>query len=518
MKRSLSVSLASILIGAAIVVGPPANATVCVGFAGGDGSVENPYQVSSRAELEALDTCYASGNYFLQTADIDLGGENDPWTPLGGANAFAGNYDGGNYEIQNLHVVRQWNAGLFDGTAGAVFTRVRLIDFSVTSLSGGYAGGLVAFSRDTVVSKTIIKGTVTSTGITGGLIGVHWGGQMKHVSEIYADVNVSGGGNGTGGLIGQSIAEASVIEDVFVKGTISGSSLGGGGVVGFGEYSQLRRAVSIALVNGTNSYRGGVAGYFGGNTAVFTDSFHLDTAVTTISSNYPTSRTMAQLTSAGTYTNFDLGTIVDSPTKWRIIDGLNDGLPFLSFTTIVNSPPATPEPVAYSGPIVKVSYQKVAAGDVVAFSGERLLGITAVSIGGQVAEIKTQSEEGFSIRIPSGLSAGTYDLVITSDSGILTVQDGLKVSPSATVASLARSSTRLKQDGSVKVYVNDVVGAGKVQVFHNGKEVGWVRATDASNSRLRDGYFVRTINLQPGKNIITVFREGVQVSRKAYTK
>jgi hypothetical protein len=118
------------------------------------------------------------------------------------------------------------------------------------------------------------------------------------------------------------------------------------------------------------------------------------------------------------------------------------------------------------------------------------------------------------------LKPGVYDLVIVSDSGTLTVQDGLRVaagSSSVGATSEARPSTKLREDNTVKVWVFDVVGAGKVQIFHNGKEIAWVNTSDSSDSKLTAGYLVRTVDLAPGKNVIEVYVDGSRVDRKAYT-
>jgi hypothetical protein len=75
----------------------------------------------------------------------------------------------------------------------------------------------------------------------------------------------------------------------------------------------------------------------------------------------------------------------------------------------------------------------------------------------------------------------------------------------------------LKEDNTVKVYVDDVVGAGKVQIMHNGVEIAWLDASSESDPKLRNGYLVRTVDLAPGKNVIEIFVDGKRVDRKAYT-
>jgi hypothetical protein len=175
----------------------------------------------------------------------------------------------------------------------------------------------------------------------------------------------------------------------------------------------------------------------------------------------------------------------------------------------------------YAGPIVTppaaVSFRP---GAKAVLPGSNLSGVSKVSVAGLDANVKVNSAGEIEITVPSSLKPGVYDLVIVSDSGTLTVQDGLRVasgSSSVGATSEARPSTKLKEDNTVKVHVFDVVGAGKVQIFVNGKEIAWVNATDANDSKLLNGYLVRTVELAEGKNVIEVFVGGERVGRKAYT-
>lgn len=82
--------------------------------------------------------------------------------------------------------------------------------------------------------------------------------------------------------------------------------------------------------------------------------------------------------------------------------------------------------------------------------------------------------------------------------------------------------TKLQADGTAKMYAKNIVGAGKVQFFHNGKEIAWVRAADALNPKLRAAngafYLVRTVELVAGKNVLEVYIDGERVRRTAYSK
>ena len=153
--------------------------------------------------------------------------------------------------------------------------------------------------------------------------------------------------------------------------------------------------------------------------------------------------------------------------------------------------------------------------------GSNLSGVSKVSVAGLDANVKVNSAGELEITVPSSLKPGVYDLVIVSDSGTLTVQDGLRVaagSSSVGATSEASPSTKLKEDNTVKVHVFSVVGAGKIQIMLNGEEVAWVNTNDPEDSKLFQGYLARTLELSDGKNVIEIWVNGVRIDRKAYTK
>jgi hypothetical protein len=185
-----------------------------------------------------------------------------------------------------------------------------------------------------------------------------------------------------------------------------------------------------------------------------------------------------------------------------------------------DSPASSDVTRPYTGPIIQApgAIKPVAPGAKLVIPGSNLTGVSKVTIDGKDAAVKVNSAGELELTVPAGLAAGSYDLVVNSDSGVLTVQGAIVVSGSAVVAeSIAKPSTKLKDDNTVKVWVFDVAGAGKVQVKLNGKEVAWVNTTDANDRKLTNGYLVRTLTLSEGKNVIEVFVDGKRVDRKAYT-
>ena len=97
------------------------------------------------------------------------------------------------------------------------------------------------------------------------------------------------------------------------------------------------------------------------------------------------------------------------------------------------------------------------------------------------------------------------------------------VTKTITIGSAAVSSwTKNLNDGTVKMYAKNIVGAGKVQFMLNGEEIAWVRATSAADSKLRTAngasYLVRTVDLVEGqKNVLEIWVDGVRTARSAYS-
>jgi hypothetical protein len=171
--------------------------------------------------------------------------------------------------------------------------------------------------------------------------------------------------------------------------------------------------------------------------------------------------------------------------------------------------------------------QRTVPGDTASLVGERLDSVSHLTIGGLEAEILTASDSLITFRVPAGLAVGTYDLVITSSLGTVTIANAIVITSLAEAiqgTGSTRAWTRGQADGTIKLYAREVIGAGKVQFMVNGREVAWIRAIDGTNPKLnlgpagalRDG-MVRTVTLAPGKNALEIFVDGVRIWRAAYT-
>jgi hypothetical protein len=164
----------------------------------------------------------------------------------------------------------------------------------------------------------------------------------------------------------------------------------------------------------------------------------------------------------------------------------------------------TPTPEAYSGPILENTPQRVSsAGGEVSFTGKNLDSVSDAFVLGVAMRVISATSDALVIEF-TALEPATYSLQLSSDYGLLTVQDALIVSLDALEYTGPGSFVTKKiSDTEIKIYAKDIIGLGKVQFMVNGKEIAWIRAKDGTDPKLRvvvlaDGdiyYLVRTVEL-----------------------
>ncbi len=198
-------------------------------FAGGSGTIADPYQIATAEQLALLAEEVNNGNgysgkYFIQTANIDLGksetyGRALKWIPIGGDKPFLGNYNGQNYVISNLTTpLIMTGMGLFGVTGkaqGNVVTPVRLINIKLENVnidgaadpkkSYDQVGALVGEAIATDISNChVLSGKVTGWGDVGGLVGRFKSSEPAetpyHITGCSSAAAVSG--RIAGGLVG----------------------------------------------------------------------------------------------------------------------------------------------------------------------------------------------------------------------------------------------------------------------------------------------------------------------------
>ena len=183
-------------------------------------SVPQPFNISSKAELESLASYVNSGGgsgaNILLTADIDLGGSAEkPWTPIGTEAApFSGTFDGGGHTISGLYTDQNNDyQGLFGYAAqGSVIKNFGIIHGSVSG-SGSNVGSVAGYSAGEI---SRCYSAASSSG--GGIVGSNAG----DISNCY---NI--GAADVGGIAAANSGSISNCYNIGKSGSgISGSSSG----------------------------------------------------------------------------------------------------------------------------------------------------------------------------------------------------------------------------------------------------------------------------------------------------
>ncbi|MCL2289406.1 MAG: T9SS type A sorting domain-containing protein [Bacteroidetes bacterium] len=230
----------------------------------GNGTIENPYKISSPQDLIALSEASESfeGIYFQQTQTIDMQ-TYQGFKPIGTKNvAFQGNYDGQNYGINNLKITEGYYSNqriaLFGSlSTGAVIRNLYIggaSHFEGTNYVGSIAGECYfGVTIDNCSSSATVIGLGTDVG---GIVGK--GYIVKNCSFLGSVTVDYIYGSRTGGVAG-SVSET--IERCSNFGTVKGHQ-NVGGVCGFiATDGMIVDCYNKGSVTGTSDYVGGVAGY-----------------------------------------------------------------------------------------------------------------------------------------------------------------------------------------------------------------------------------------------------------------
>jgi len=204
-------------------------------FFEGDGTVENPFQITTANDLALLAQIVNggktySGMYFLQTDDLDLSGFEN-WTPIGiykGEYAFAGIYDGGGHTISNLNIdgekLSSANVGLFGVLAGTVCN----LGIESGHISGAHIGSIASHSvaeADAAVINCYNKASLSATGRCGGIVDNFGTGKVLcciNYGELKCDQENRDGGicSYSAGTVWGCYAKTPTVVDEYFKGVI----------------------------------------------------------------------------------------------------------------------------------------------------------------------------------------------------------------------------------------------------------------------------------------------------------
>ena len=295
MKKLISL-LFCVLLTATTMAGTPWDGTTGSNqFAGGSGTLGDPYQIATAEQLAYLASLTnaagqttngnTAGIYYKLTADIDLNGPAKSWTPIGvtATTAFAGIFDGDNHSISNIYINNTSSGnpqGLFGWVQGTSSTNLSAIIQNITMGSGSvtttyttgatYTASLVG--RGQYIQLINCKNTINVTGYTnaGGIIGRVDGVSMidgcSNVGTIKSTQNTS---PYTGGIVGlftglttNGTSDVSYIRTCYNRGAIT-SPNDVGGIIGSATGNiSIDKCFNTGTINGTvNGASGGIVGY-----------------------------------------------------------------------------------------------------------------------------------------------------------------------------------------------------------------------------------------------------------------
>lgn len=269
------------------------NGASTVSFVGGDGSEQNPYQIATAEQLNAIRN-NLSANYIL-VSNIDLSGLS--WQPIGDYNgdAFTGSLDGNGFAIRNLKIRAKDNVfayGLIGNNNGAI---KRIIidncDISINQktvkgtgiIVGSIAGLSYMQVNDCHTSGKIAVNNAINAKV-GGIVGIGNVGYSENRIGIKinynSDYQEAGGVIECGGITSFASEHDGIVENCVNYGTITASSdtfLYCGGIVG--QQGAIKNCVNYANVVGSvhkwnnmwssfaaNCNVGGIVGATYGNT------------------------------------------------------------------------------------------------------------------------------------------------------------------------------------------------------------------------------------------------------------
>ena len=228
----------------------------------GNGSVDNPYEISSAAELAWFrdyvnnESQYASATLtedidlseFCHAADAATNTEELSWDPIGNGKMYCGTFDGNGKTIRNLYINSTIMYKGFFGYANS--GSIKNITFDNAKVKNTHYNGTGiltgVFEKCTIENiKTLANCSVEGTYNTGGIAGTGTGNISN--CENRAMVN---GTNNVGGIVGNS--SDNTISSCANYGAVTGTESNVGGMVGFFISGTIQNCANYGDISGAD--------------------------------------------------------------------------------------------------------------------------------------------------------------------------------------------------------------------------------------------------------------------------
>ena len=235
----------------------------------GDGSVGNPYKISSAAELAWFRNQVNSGNNSISaelTENIDLVEfchakdgtkytEELSWTPIGNLdNRYQGTFDGKGKTISNLYInaTPRDYAGFFGFADNGSIKNITFDNAKVTSIAQ-FAGILIGLADNSFIEniKTSESCSVDGAKTVGGIAGTVIRDIIK--CENHARVNGANGAYYVGGIVGRYDGYDKSITSCANYGDVTSTGNCVGGMVGYFGSGTIQNSANYGNVTGTDN-------------------------------------------------------------------------------------------------------------------------------------------------------------------------------------------------------------------------------------------------------------------------
>lgn len=184
-------------------------------FKNGHGTADSPYEITSVEEFNNVR--YHREAHFKQMNNLDFG--NTEFGPIGSVTfPFTGHYDGGKYQISNIHIKQKANnVGLFAFVDNiGVIENLKLVN---AEIEGEYnVGSFAGTNRGTIIG-CVSSAKVSGNGAVGGIVGLNAaGGKTQECGNTGNIFSTNENGMYVGGIVG---INNSLVQDCYNHGKIN---------------------------------------------------------------------------------------------------------------------------------------------------------------------------------------------------------------------------------------------------------------------------------------------------------
>lgn len=276
---SMKMRLALLALAALVWIAVPVSAraetdvwdgTIASGFAGGTGTENDPYQISTAAQLAYFAKNVNAGNwydgeYIILKNNINL--NDKEWTPIGtDSHPFRGNFDGGNHTVTRMRISDSSvdYVGLFGEcrkyNGNSAIKNITVKDSDIHGKR--HVGAIVGYAKEINIENCrSIGNTINGKTNVGGICGYFGGSPGGKVSQCYNSSEVSGiiSAGGIAGMGDRCTAE-NCLNTGEIKVTTRQDESTSGGI--FGSFSDIIASATITACVNLGKVSGGAS--FGG--------------------------------------------------------------------------------------------------------------------------------------------------------------------------------------------------------------------------------------------------------------